>query len=513
MRVKCSCFISLLSVATLLLANGSQSASSPTTPPSHYTASFNRSLFPVDFVFGAGSAAYQSEGAANIDGRGASIWDTFTKQNPEKIADHSNGDVADDFYHRYKSDIKFAKEIGLDSIRFSISWPRIFPEGKGKVNALGVKFYNDLIDEILSNGLIPFVTLFHWDLPQALEDEYGGFLGSQIVVDFGNYAEFCFKTFGDRVKHWVTLNEPLSFSMNGYNGGTFAPGRCSNYVGNCSAGNSATEPYIVAHHLILSHAAAVSLYKTNYQAYQEGQIGITLVTHWMEPKSNSAADRKAAKRALDFWFGWFAHPITYGDYPESMRSLVGSRLPKFKKHESEYVKGSFDFLGVNYYTTNFAENALSTNTVNQSFLTDMHTVLSTVRRGVAVGIPTALNWLFIYPKGLHHLLLYIKDNYKNPTIYITENGVAEANNASKPIKEALKDSIRIRYHDGHLKSLLQAIKDGVNVKGYYAWSFLDDFEWDAGYTFRFGLIYVDFRNNLRRYLKYSAYWLKMFLVK
>ncbi|XLT32735.1 hypothetical protein HN873_064027, partial [Arachis hypogaea] len=151
MRVKCSCFISLLSVATLLLANGSQSASSPTTPPSHYTASFNRSLFPVDFVFGAGSAAYQSEGAANIDGRGASIWDTFTKQNPEKIADHSNGDVADDFYHRYKSDIKFAKEIGLDSIRFSISWPRIFPEGKGKVNALGVKFYNDLIDEILSN--------------------------------------------------------------------------------------------------------------------------------------------------------------------------------------------------------------------------------------------------------------------------------------------------------------------------------------------------------------------------
>ncbi|KAF7824500.1 vicianin hydrolase-like [Senna tora] len=413
------------------LASGSESVK-----PTPYSMPFNRTLFPSGFVFGAGSAAYQT-------------------------------------------DIKLMKKIGLDSFRFSISWSRIFPKGKGKVNELGVKFYNNVIDELLSNGLTPFVTLFHWDLPQSLQDEYGGFMSPKIVEDFREYSDFCFKTFGDRVKNWVTLNEPLSFSSNGYNGGTFAPGRCSNYVGNCTAGNSATEPYIVGHHLILSHAAAVRLYKKKYQRHQKGQIGITLVTHWIEPKSDTVADRKAASRALDFWFGWYADPITYGSYPESMQSIVGDRLPKFTKAQKEFVKASYDFLGINYYTTYYA---------------------------------TALNWLYIYPKGLRLLLKYVKDKYQNPIIYVTENGVAEANNASIPIKEAIKDSIRIRYYDGHLKSLLQAIKDGVKVKGYYAWSFFDDFEWDAGYTVRFGITYVDFKNNVKRYLKYSAYWLKMFLL-
>ncbi|KAI4333178.1 hypothetical protein L6164_018016 [Bauhinia variegata] len=461
MRVEGAFLLCLLSLATLLV--GTQAAQ-----PSHITASFNRSSFPAGFVFGAGMAAYQSEGAANIDGRGPSIWDTFTRQHPEKIWDHSNGDVADDFYHKYKGDIQLMKKIGLDSFRFSISWSRIFPKGKGKINDLGVKFYNNLIDELLSNGITPFVTLFHWDLPQALEDEYGGFLSPKIVRDYRDFTEFCFKTFGDRVKRWVTLNEPLSYSLNGYNGGTFAPGRCSNYVGNCTAGNSATEPYIVAHHLLLAHAAAVRVYKTKYQAHQKGQIGITLVTHWFEPKFNSIADRQAASRAIDFFFGWFAHPITYGDYPQSMRSLVAARLPRFSKVQSQILKGSYDFLGVNYYTTYYAENApLTSNSVNRSYYVDMQSNLG---------------------------------------------GVAEANNETKPIREAIKDGIRIRYYDGHLKSLLQAIKDGVKVKGYYAWSFFDDFEWDAGYTVRFGITYVDFKNKAKRYLKYSAYWLKMFLL-
>ncbi|KAL4365342.1 hypothetical protein AHAS_Ahas07G0096500 [Arachis hypogaea] len=498
-------------VATLLLANGSQSVPSPTAPPSHYTASFNRSLFPVDFVFGAGSAAYQSEGAANMDGRGASIWDTFTKQNPEKIADHSNGDVADDFYHRYKDDIKVVKEMGLDSFRFSISWSRIFPKGKGAINPLGVKFYNNVIDEILANGLKPFVTLFHWDLPQALEDEYGGLLSPKVVEDFREYADFCFKTFGDRVKHWVTLNEPLSYSTNGYNGGTFAPGRCSNYVGNCSAGNSATEPYIVAHHFILSHAAAVRVYKTKYQAHQKGQIGVTLVTHYFEPKNNNDADRQAATRALEFMLGWYAHPITYGDYPASMRSSVGERLPKFTKSESQMIKGSYDFLGVNYYSTYYAENAAPT--TNKSFFTDMLATLSNDRNGVTLGKSTDLGWLYVYPRGIHGLATYIMKTYKNPPVYITENGVAQSRNDSIPIDVARKDGIRIRYHDNHLKFLLQAIKEGANVKGYYAWSYSDSYEWDAGYTVRFGLIYVDFKNNLKRYPKYSAFWLQKFLLK
>ncbi|QHO28325.1 hypothetical protein HN51_025827 [Arachis hypogaea] len=501
----------LLCLLTLVAGGTPSSSPTPSIHPTHYTSTFNRSLFPPDFLFGVGTSAYQVEGAADIDGRGASIWDTFTKQHPEKIWDKSTGNPGAGFYHHYKDDIKVVKEMGLDSFRFSISWSRIFPKGKGAINPLGVKFYNNVIDEILANGLKPFVTLFHWDLPQALEDEYGGLLSPKVVEDFREYADFCFKTFGDRVKHWVTLNEPLSYSTNGYNGGTFAPGRCSNYVGNCSAGNSATEPYIVAHHFILSHAAAVRVYKTKYQAHQKGQIGVTLVTHYFEPKNNNDADRQAATRALEFMLGWYAHPITYGDYPASMRSSVGERLPKFTKSESQMIKGSYDFLGVNYYSTYYAENAAPT--TNKSFFTDMLATLSNDRNGVTLGKSTDLGWLYVYPRGIHGLATYIMKTYKNPPVYITENGVAQSRNDSIPIDVARKDGIRIRYHDNHLKFLLQAIKEGANVKGYYAWSYSDSYEWDAGYTVRFGLIYVDFKNNLKRYPKYSAFWLQKFLLK
>ncbi|KAF3958904.1 hypothetical protein CMV_016230 [Castanea mollissima] len=497
-----------------LLALACLSACTECAKLTHYSMPFNRSSFPSDFIFGAGSAAYQSEGAAHTDGRGPSTWDIFTKKHPEKITDASNGDVADDFYHRYKEDIKLMKKIGLDSFRFSISWSRILPKGKlsGGVNAMGVKFYNNLINELLYNGIKPFVTLLHYDPPQALEDEYGGLLSPKIVEDYRDYVDFCFKTFGDRVKHWVTLNEPNNLGLVGYSTGSFAPGRCSSYLGNCTAGNSATESYIVAHHLILAHGAAVKLYKDKYQPYQKGIIGITIVSHWFMPKYNTSSCSKAASRALDFLFGWFAHPITYGDYPQSMRSLVGNRLPKFTKAESKLLKGSFDFLGVNYYTTNYAESAASSS-VNISYVTDRCLTLTTVKNGTPIGTPTALDWLYVYPKGIRELMLYIKKNYNNPMIYITENGIATENNSSLPIKDVLKDSLRIRYHYAHLSYLSKAIKEGVNVKGYYAWSFFDDFEWDAGYSVRFGLTFVDFKNNLKRHLKYSAYWFKMFLLK
>ncbi|KAG2372230.1 Vicianin hydrolase [Vigna angularis] len=240
-----------------------------------------------------------------------------------------------------------------------------------------------------------------------------------------------------------------------------------------------------------------------YQARQKGKIGITIPTHFFLPKSNTAADNKAASRALDFFFGWYAHPVTYGDYPESMRSSVGARLPAFTKAESEGLKNSIDFLGVNYYTTYYAEHAAPV-TTNRTFYTDILATLTTERNGLLVGPKTDLNWLFIYPKGIHHLMLHIRDQYKNPDVYITENGIAESRNDSIPVDEARKDAIRIRYHNGHLQFLLQAIKDGVNVKGYYAWSFSDSFEWDAGYTVRFGLIYVDYKNNLKRYPKFPS---------
>ncbi|KAI9169439.1 hypothetical protein LWI28_012343 [Acer negundo] len=503
------CFLFLFCIFLALLAR------SDAVKPMHYSMPFNRSLFPADFTFGAGSAAYQSEGAASIDGRGPSIWDTFTKNHPEKIWDRKSGEVADDFYHRYKDDIQIMKRLGLNSFRFSMSWSRLLPKGKlsGGVNPLGVKFYNNVINELLANGLTPFVTLFHWDLPQALEDEYAGFLSSKIVKDFQDYSDFCFKTFGDRVKHWATMNEPYSYSNNGYNGGTFAPGRCSTYMGNCTAGDSSTEPYIVAHNLLLSHAVAVKIYKTKYQAYQKGQIGITIVTNWFIPKSaNSVADQNAVYRMLDFLFGWFADPIIHGDYPKTMRTLVGNRLPKFTAAQSNMLKGSIDFLGVNYYTTNYAAHTLHAVKVNMSYSTDPQVTPSTALNGIPIGTPTPLSWLFIYPKGIKELMLYIKDKYNNPPIYITENGLADANNESLSIEEALKDGLRIKYYHLHLSNLLDAIKEGVNVKGYYGWSFFDDFEWDAGYTVRFGMIYVDYKNNLKRYLKYSAYWFQRFLL-
>ncbi|XP_059649064.1 beta-glucosidase 12-like [Cornus florida] len=388
------------------------------------------------------------------------MWDNFSHKHPEKIEDHSSGDVANDFYHSYKEDIILMKEMGLDAFRFSISWSRVIPSGKisGGVNPLGVKFYNDLINNLLSNGLQPYVTLFHWDLPQALIDEYGGFLSPNIVDDFWEYANFCFRTFGDRIKQWLTMNEPYEFSTYGYGYGYYAPGRCSNYIGNCTSGNSATEPYIVGHHLILSHGAAVKLYREKYKAFQKGQIGITLSSNWFVPISQNVANRKAALRAIDFMLGWFLHPMTYGEYPEIMRSLVKNRLPKFTTTQSKMLRNSYDFLGMNYYTSYYAANAMLLTSMNLSMTTDNRVIFSSQKDGVPIGQPTDLSWLHMYPKGIRALILYIKDYYGNPPIVITENGVGDADNSTLPIKEALEDNLRILYHHGHLTYLSKAIK-------------------------------------------------------
>ncbi|KAG8363565.1 hypothetical protein BUALT_Bualt19G0035700 [Buddleja alternifolia] len=375
-----------------------------------------------------------------------------------------------------QDDVKLMKDIGLDAFRLSISWSRILPTGRltGGVNKEGITFYNNVLNELLANGVTPFVTLFHWDLPQALEDEYRGFLSPLIVDDFRDFADICFKEFGDRVKHWITVNEPFTFINGGYDGGflgTLAPGRCSTRP-NCPQGNSATEPYVAGHHLLLSHAATVKLYKEKYQATQKGEIGITLVTHWMVPYSNSRLDVKAAQRALDFVYGWFIHPVVYGNYPRIMQAAVGNRLPKFTVEQTAILKGSFDFLGVNYYTGNYASHLFS-RSGNISSTTDQGVRLTTDINGVPIGEPTGVSIFYVYPKGLRDLLVYTKEKYNNPKIYITETG-----------------------------------KQGVNVKGLFAWSFLDNFEWGSGYTQRFGLYYVDYKNGLKRIPKRSAIWFK-----
>ncbi|XAR54324.1 Beta-primeverosidase [Bertholletia excelsa] len=490
-------------------------ASSTELPkPANFSGWYNRTSFPKGFLFGTASSAYQYEGAAFEDGRGPSIWDNFTHQYPNKIVNGDNGDVAVDFYHRYKEDVKLMKFLGMDAFRFSISWSRILPRGKlsGGVNKEGIAFYNNLINDLLSNGQVPFVTLFHWDLPQALEDDYGGFLSSSIVDDFQDYAELCFKEFGDRVKHWITLNEPLTFSVEGYDLGAMAPGRCSAWRNNgCPAGNSATEPYIVGHNLLLSHAAAVRLYKKKYQASQEGQIGITLVSNWFVPYSESKSDIKAAQRAIDFMYGWYMNPLTYGDYPESMRRLVGKRLPKFSPEQAEMVKGSMDFLGLNYYSANYASDVRFRNTVNVSYETDSQANLTVERHGKLIGIPEGANGFYIYPRGFTELLVYTKKKYNNPTIYITENGLGQVNIST--VQEGINDPLRVYFYAQHLPALQKAIEDGVNVKGFFAWSLLDNFEWASGYGTRFGIVYIDYKDGLKRYPKQSAIWFKKFLLK
>ncbi|KAL6652541.1 hypothetical protein ACP70R_011466 [Stipagrostis hirtigluma subsp. patula] len=463
----------LLPFLLLAVASGYGAYDGSSQPPQ-----IDRTSFPEGFIFGAASAAYQYEGAAMEGGRGPSIWDSFTHQHPEKIADGSNGDVAVGSYHLYKEDVRLVKGMGMDAYRFSISWSRILPNGSlsGGINSEGVRYYNSLIDEILQQGVQPFVTLFHWDLPQALEDKYGGFLSPNIINDYKNYAEVCFKEFGDRVKQWITFNEPWTFCSSGYASGISAPGRCSPWeLGKCSAGDSGREPYTACHHQLLAHAETVRLYKENYQAFMD--------------------------------------PLTRGDYPVSMRALVGNRLPQFTKEQSELLLGAFDFIGLNYYTSNYAEDLPPSNGLNISYNTDSRANLTGVRNGVPIGPPAASPWLYIYPQGFRELLLYIKENYGNPTIYITENGVDEFNNKSLPLHEALKDDTRIEYHHNHLLSLLNATRDGANVKGYFAWSLLDNFEWTNGYTVRFGIHFVDYNDGLKRYPKNSAHWFTEFLQK
>ncbi|CAN1314013.1 Beta-glucosidase 40 [Linum perenne] len=475
----------------------------------------SRASFPAGFTFGTASSAFQYEGAVKADGRGPSIWDTYSHTFAGKILDFSNADVAVDQYHRFNEDIQLMKGMGLDAYRFSISWTRIFPDGTGQINEAGVDHYNKVIDALLANGIQPYVTLYHWDLPQALHDKYTGWLDRQIIKDFTMYAETCFQKFGDRVKHWITFNEPHTFAVQGYDAGLQAPGRCSVALRLwCKGGNSATEPYIVAHNTILAHATTVDIYRRKYKSNQKGIIGASFDVIWYEPASNSKNDIEAAQRAQDFQLGWFMDPLVLGDYPESMRSRVGARLPKFSDSEVKMVKGSLDFVGINHYTTFYASNGSSgiVNFLLNDTLADSDTVAFPFKNGKAIGERANAIWLYLVPQGMRSLMNYVKQRYGNLPVYITENGMDDPNSPFISIKNAQKDDKRIRYLNGYLSSLLASIKeDGCNVKGYFVWSLLDNWEWSAGYTSRFGLYYVDFNDNLKRYPKNSVAWLTSFL--
>ncbi|GAQ83224.1 Beta-glucosidase [Klebsormidium nitens] len=467
-------------------------------------------MFPQDFAFGAATAAYQVEGAWNKGGRGPSIWDTFSHE-PKRILGGDTGDIACDHYNRFKEDVQLIKSMGMGWYRFSISWSRVLPTGRGTVNTEGVAFYNELIDELLRQGVRPFVTLYHWDFPQALETEYGGWLNEQAVLDFREYARVCFREFGDRVKHWLTFNEPMTFSNLGWGEGIMAPGRSSDRS-RSPEGNSATEPYLVSHNVLKAHAAAVEVYRQDFKGTQNGSIGITLDSDWSEPSTSAPEDVEAAQRRLEFTFGWFADPVFRGDYPASMRRNLGSRLPSFSPAESASLRGSVDFIGVNHYTSRWVGNGSPPESPEtSSFYRDAWVDVTAFKDGAAIGPRGASEWLYIVPWGLEKLLVWISERYGAPPIYITENGVDELNDPALPLEAALHDPTRVKYYQDYLHSVLRAISRGVDVRGYMAWSLLDNFEWMMGYSRRFGLHFVDYKNDLKRYPKSSAKWWTSFL--
>ncbi|KAK1285381.1 Beta-glucosidase 13 [Acorus calamus] len=406
-----------------------------------------------------------------------------------------NGDVAADVYHLYKEDVQILKSLGTDVYRFSISWPRIFP------------------------GIEPMVTIFHWDVPQVLEDEYGGFRSKRILNDYSEFAEFCFRRYGDRVKKWVTINEPSIFATHGYQNGINAPGRCSPQYGNCAGGDSSREPYVVAHNLLLAHSQAVQIYRSKYWERQKGTIGISLHSDWYIPYSSSKQDEDATQRVIDNTLGLYLDPIVFGDYPSSVKRLVRDRLPVFTKQESEAIKGSFDFIGVNHYVTLYVmdnateeANSRKTDTPDQVLpdspdVPDAFAVTSSDKNGVQIGPSEGgVDYWRSYPQGIKLLLDYIRKNYHNPPMYITEIGYVTLDEG-QPLIDILQDYDRIRYIEDTLNYTLQAMRSGTDVRGFLMWSYIDNFEWDNGYPFRLGLYHVDYTDkNLRRIPKASAYW-------
>jgi len=404
-----------------------------------------------------------------------SIWDTFCQKDPKKCSG-DNGNEACDHYNRVVPDISLMKAVGINSYRMSLSWSRFFPSGRGTLNKLAVDHYDKEITALSDAGIRPYVTLYHWDLPQWLEDQ-GGWLNASTIDAFVEYANTTFRLFGDRVKNWATFNEPLSITWLGYGIGLHAPGRCSDRR-ICTQGDSSIEPYVVGHNILLSHANAAKVYKDSYQKSQNGRIGFVVNSDWAKPLNESDPhDQEAAQRWVEFSCGWFADPIMKGDYPASMKQLVGARLPAFTAEQQNLLKTSVDVFFLNHYTSVYATMATN-QTLHEGWEHDTGVFTLRTRGNTPIGPPADSPWLYVVPDGIRSLLKWVRDRYGNPEIVITENGVDVPDENKLTLEQALNDTFRIEYYSGYLQEISKAIKeDKVVVTGYFAWSLMDNFEW------------------------------------
>jgi beta-glucosidase len=427
--------------------------------------------FPPGFLWGAATSAYQIEGSPLADGAGESNWHRFTHI-PGKIADGSNGDVACDHYRRFVDDVRLIRELQLGAYRFSVSWSRVLPDGIGKPNARGLDFYDRLVDSLLAHGIQPMATLYHWDLPQALE-ERGGWADARAVGWFAEYAELMYRKMDDRVRLWATINEPWVIVDQGYVEGQHAPGR-----------RDWAEAAAVSKNLLKAHAAAVAAYR----AIGKHAIGLVVNLVPIHAASNADADQQAANR-LDAYFNrQFLDPALRGEIPNELVEMFGAAWPDWTKDELREVARPIDFVGVNYYLRLVVRD-------------DPTAGPARARAVVEPNCPrTAMGWE-IYPQGLTDILVWIKSRYGDLPVYITENGAAY-DDVPRPNGDVV-DIPRVEYLRDHLRAARRALDAGVDLRGYFAWSLFDNFEWQQGYSKRFGIVYVDFESQ-RRVAKSSA---------
>ena len=422
--------------------------------------------FPDGFLWGAATSAYQIEGSPRADGAGPSIWDRFS-HSAGRTANGENGDVACDHYRRYAEDVALMRELGLNAYRFSISWSRVLPEGRGRVNAAGLAFYDRLVDALLAAGIQPNVTLYHWDLPAALDDR-GGWLNPDVPLIFAEYAETVFRKLDDRVEMWATLNEPWVVTDGGYLLGALAPGHRNLY-----------EAPIATHHLLRSHAAAVQAYR----ALGRHRIGIVVNLEPKYPATNREEDLAATRRADAYMNRQYLDPLLLGGYPDELREIFGDAWPDHPASELEYLKQPIDFVGVNYYTRSVTRSDPSAWPVGAGrVIQPQHAYTET-------------NWE-VYPDGLTDTLKWVTERYGRIPLYVTENGAAFYDPPT-PIDGRIDDPLRVAYYRSHLTASYKALCQGVDLRGYYAWSLLDNYEWSLGYSKRFGIVHVDYATQQR----------------